>query len=57
MKHQCENCSSWHTRYWSGTDGHSEQQSVFECLDCGLTIENGEVTTEGRKEVKENEDK
>lgn len=53
MKTRCENCRSYNTHTWNGTDGHSEPQSVFECYGCGLTIENGEVTKEGKKEVKD----
>lgn len=42
-KKQCPACGSYNTHTWNGTDGHSEPQSVFECYDCNLIIENGET--------------
>ncbi|MCK4576283.1 hypothetical protein KAU34_07735 [candidate division WOR-3 bacterium] len=47
---QCPNCGSFDTYSWSG-QGVLDIETVFECHDCGLIIEDGEVTTKGRKEV------
>lgn len=43
MPDQCPTCGSYNTYTWNGTDGHLEPQSVFECHDCNLIIENGEI--------------
>jgi len=44
---RCLSCDSLNTYYWSGTDGHSGQQSVLHCYECGDSYENGELITEG----------
>lgn len=48
---QCPNCGSFDTYSWRG-QGVLDIETVFMCYDCGIIIEEGEVTTEGKKEVK-----